>query len=85
MSADIQAVSVSPAEPVQQKFEQLRARLEGAVVGQGALVEQLLVALLSDGHVLLEGPPGLAKTRIISVLSQLLEGKIGRASCRERV
>lgn len=78
MSADIQAVSVSQAQTIQQKFELLRQSLDGAVVGQSTLVEQLLVALLSDGHVLLEGPPGLAKTRIISVLSELLEGSFQR-------
>nr|WP_211252235.1 MoxR family ATPase [Marinobacterium jannaschii] len=57
----------------------LRDALRKTVVGQDELIEQLLIALLTDGHVLLEGPPGLAKTRIIHALSELLEGEYHRA------
>ncbi|RVU29691.1 AAA family ATPase [Neptunomonas marina] len=63
----------------QQRFSALKAQLEASVVGQSALVEDLLIALLTDGHVLLEGPPGLAKTRTIQALSTLLEGVYHRA------
>lgn len=63
---------------VQAKFQQLRKVLDSAVVGQDSLIEQLLVALLCDGHVLLEGPPGLAKTRTIATLGTLLEGSFQR-------
>lgn len=63
----------------QQRFSALKAQLEASVVGQSALVEDLLIALLTDGHVLLEGPPGLAKTRTIQALSKLLEGVYHRA------
>jgi len=78
MSADIQAVSAGQPQAVQQKFQQLREALCAAVVGQDTLIEQLMVALLCDGHVLLEGPPGLAKTRTIATLSELLEGSFQR-------
>lgn len=61
-----------------EKFQQLQHALGNAVIGQQALVEQLLIALLCDGHVLLEGPPGLAKTRTIHKLSELLEGSFQR-------
>ncbi len=54
-------------------FDRLRQYLEGQVLGQPALVERLLVALLADGHLLVEGPPGLAKTRAVKALAHGVE------------
>ena len=48
------------------------------IVGQKHLIESLLIGLLSDGHVLLEGVPGLAKTKAINTLSQLVDAKFSR-------
>lgn len=48
------------------------------IVGQKHLIESLLIGLLSDGHVLLEGVPGLAKTMAIKTLSQLVDSKFSR-------
>src|SRR6266513_1321939 len=48
-------------------------RLEGAVVGQRALLERLVVALMAGGHVLIEGVPGLAKTRAVRALARALD------------
>ena len=48
------------------------------IVGQKHLVESLLIGLLSDGHVLLEGVPGLAKTQAIKTLAGLVDGKFSR-------
>src|SRR4051794_23561073 len=48
-------------------------RLEGAVVGQRPLLERLVVALLAGGHVLIEGVPGLAKTRAVRALALALD------------
>ena len=48
------------------------------IVGQKQLVESLLIALLADGHILLEGMPGLAKTLAISTLSKAVNGKFSR-------
>ena len=48
------------------------------IVGQKHLVDSLLISLLSDGHVLLEGVPGLAKTLAIKTLSQLVDVKFSR-------
>jgi len=56
----------------------LSTALNSLIVGQQALVERLLIALLTGGHVLVEGPPGLAKTRAISALSNLIEGEFQR-------
>lgn len=59
-------------------FSALQHRLEGAVVGQESLVNRLLIALLVDGHLLVEGAPGLAKTRAIKSLADQLEADFRR-------
>lgn len=48
----------------------LREQLSQQIIGQEALIESLLIALLADGHLLLEGAPGLAKTRAVSELAK---------------
>jgi len=59
-------------------FNSLQQHLNQQVIGQSALVEQLLVALLADGHILVEGPPGLAKTRAVKSLADCIEGDFHR-------
>lgn len=59
-------------------FQRLKTYLESQVIGQPDLVKQLLIALLADGHILVEGPPGLAKTRAVKVLSDCIEGSFHR-------
>ncbi|WP_105901725.1 AAA family ATPase [Vibrio gangliei] len=59
-------------------FAQLQQYLNSQVIGQNELVKQLLVALLADGHILVEGPPGLAKTRAVKVLADCIEGDFHR-------
>ena len=54
--------------------------MDQVIVGQKHLVESLLIGLLSDGHVLLEGVPGLAKTLAIKTLASLIDGKFSRVS-----
>ncbi|MDE7472303.1 MAG: AAA family ATPase, partial [Muribaculaceae bacterium] len=49
--------------------------MDQTIVGQKHLVESLLVALLANGHVLLEGVPGLAKTLAIKTLAQLIAAR----------
>ncbi|WP_027849409.1 AAA family ATPase [Marinospirillum minutulum] len=58
---------------VHASFLQLHQQLSRAVIGQQLLVERLLVALLADGHLLVEGAPGLAKTRAIQSLAEQLD------------
>ncbi|WP_420474487.1 AAA family ATPase [Noviherbaspirillum sp. ST9] len=60
------------------RFLELQARLDAEVLGQKHLTARLLMALLADGHLLLEGPPGLAKTRAIKVLAALIDGSFHR-------
>ena len=54
--------------PAQEGLERLIQRLEHLVVGQRPLLERLVIALLAGGHVLIEGVPGLAKTRAVRAL-----------------
>lgn len=60
------------------RFVELRDYLSTQIIGQQHLVERLLVALLADGHLLVEGPPGLAKTRAVKALARALEGDFQR-------
>lgn len=59
-------------------FGRLRDDLSAEIVGQAALIERLLIALLADGHLLVEGAPGLAKTSAIRALSSRLEADFAR-------
>lgn len=52
--------------------------LNNQIVGQPALVERLLIALIADGHLLVEGAPGLAKTKAIKTLADTIEGDFHR-------
>ena len=52
--------------------------IQKVIVGQKSLVERLLIGLLSDGHILLEGVPGLAKTLAITTLSQTIDARFSR-------
>ncbi|MFO0893005.1 MAG: AAA family ATPase [Isosphaeraceae bacterium] len=66
----------SPAEPetaAQQGLQRLIDRMEHLVVGQRVLLERLVIALLAGGHVLIEGVPGLAKTRAVRALARALD------------
>ena len=62
----------------QSRFADLKAYLNRKIIGQEALVDSVLIALLSRGHVLVEGVPGLAKTRAIRVLANAMEGDFQR-------
>ncbi len=53
----------------QSSFKQLRSHLESIIVGQSALLDRLLIGLLTGGHILLEGAPGLAKTTAVNTLA----------------
>lgn len=61
-----------------QAFARLREELSRKIVGQGALIERLLIALLADGHLLVEGAPGLAKTSAVRALAERLDADFAR-------
>ena len=59
-------------------FSTLRTELGQCIIGQEALIDRLLIALLADGHLLVEGAPGLAKTTAIKELAARIEGDFHR-------
>lgn len=61
-----------------ERFNQLKKYLDSQVIGQPEFTKGILIALLADGHLLVEGPPGLAKTRAINALSNGIEGDFHR-------
>ena len=62
----------------QTALQQLKTYVGQHIIGQDTLVERMLIALLADGHILVEGAPGLAKTRAINVLSNGVEADFHR-------
>jgi MoxR-like ATPase len=62
----------------QQDILNLKQALSARIIGQHDLIERLLIAILADGHLLVEGAPGLAKTRAIKVLGEGIEGDFHR-------
>ena len=61
-----------------QNFQRLQSGLNQVILGQEPLIERLLIVLLADGHLLVEGAPGLAKTRAIKALGNKIEGDFQR-------
>jgi MoxR-like ATPase len=71
-------LAISRPSALHASFSRLRDEMASCVVGQPALVERLLIALLADGHLLVEGAPGLAKTTAIKELAARIEGDFHR-------
>ena len=74
----VSPVRFDASAPETRVFADLGSRLMTAVLGQDRAADHLLVALLADGHVLLQGAPGLAKTRLARALADALEGEFRR-------
>jgi MoxR-like ATPase len=70
--------AVLESSSTQQAVLALKERVSAQILGQERLVDRLLIALLADGHLLVEGAPGLAKTRAIKALSEGIEGDFHR-------
>ncbi len=66
------------SNPLQQQFTQLLTELDSHIIGQPHLTQRMVMAMLADGHLLVEGPPGLAKTKAIKTLASLIEGSYQR-------
>ena len=62
----------------QEAIQKLKTHVQNHIIGQETLVDRLLIALLADGHLLVEGAPGLAKTKAIKVLSEGIESDFHR-------
>src|ERR1041385_8680003 len=68
----------TPAVGLTTAFHALRDQLSQCIIGPSGLVDRLLIALLADGHLLVEGAPGLAKTTAIKELAARIEGDFHR-------
>lgn len=77
MTTPLSHTTISSPNPAAQ-FAALRQQVNQQILGQSRLVDRLLIALLADGHLLVEGAPGLAKTTAIKVLATGLEGNFHR-------
>ncbi len=71
-TTDLGADELAAVEKLQKAYHDLRAELGKVIVGQEAVIEELLIALFCRGHALLVGVPGLAKTLLISTLARTL-------------
>src|SRR5882757_4926018 len=68
MSVDVQKIKEQVLKQTEH-LEQVKVEVRKVLIGQDAMVSRLLIALLTGGHVLLEGVPGLAKTTVIKALA----------------
>ena len=79
MSQDVNIKELNERIKKESEFVDLiTLEMQKVIVGQKGLVERLLIGLLSDGHILLEGVPGLAKTLAINTLSQTIDANFSR-------
>ena len=59
-------------------IDKLRDEISSVIFGQSDLINRLLIGILANGHILIEGVPGLAKTLLVKTISQLIEAKFQR-------
>ncbi|CAN5603428.1 MoxR family ATPase [soil metagenome] len=74
----VQTVNNEELRQVKETFDRLRSALSDNIVGQDRVIDQLLTAVLADGHVLLEGVPGTAKTMLVKTTATLVGANFGR-------
>ena len=72
------ALSTEAIDLLHDAWTRLREQIRRVIVGQDDVIEQLLIALFSQGHVLLEGVPGLAKTLMVSTVARSLSMTFSR-------
>src|SRR5215204_2871677 len=65
-------------EKLKSAFQSIRSELSKVIIGQDEVIEQLLIAIFAQGHCLLEGVPGLAKTLMVSTLARSLKLQFSR-------
>jgi MoxR-like ATPase len=65
---------------LQESYRQLLDQIGKVIIGQEEAIDQIMISLLSNGHVLLVGVPGLAKTMLIRTLAQSLDLRFNRAT-----
>jgi len=74
----MEQLNIKQETDLQSRFSTLSQALHARILGQHVLISRLLIALLADGHLLVEGAPGLAKTRAVKELAALIEGDFHR-------
>ncbi len=77
MNSDIKKLN-QKAEQYSKEISKALAEVKKVIVGQEDILERLMIALIADGHVLLEGVPGLAKTLMIKTISDTISGSFNR-------
>ncbi|MEM4260146.1 MAG: MoxR family ATPase [Candidatus Woesearchaeota archaeon] len=77
MNKEIQELNIK-AEKYAEKLKHLNSEINKVIVGQNEIVKKLIIALISNGHVLIEGVPGLAKTLMVKTLSECLDSSFIR-------
>lgn len=78
MSSSESRSDLTAVEDLNAAYQKIRAEIGKVIIGQDTVIEQLLISLLSSGHCLLVGVPGLAKTLLISTLARVLKLKFNR-------
>lgn len=78
MTEEVQTKDFEDVQYIKEKFESVKKEIEKVIVGQDEMIEAIIIALFSDGHILLEGYPGLGKTITIKTLSRVIDAKFQR-------
>jgi len=78
MSSSESRSDLTAVEDLNAAYQKIRAEIGKVIIGQDTVIEQLLISLLSSGHCLLVGVPGLAKTLLISTIARVLNLKFNR-------
>ena len=78
MTEEVQTKDFEDVQYIKEKFESVKKEIEKVIVGQDEMIEAIIITLFSDGHILLEGYPGLGKTITIKTLSRAIDAKFQR-------
>jgi MoxR-like ATPase len=78
VTEEVQTKDFEDVQYIKEKFESVKKEIEKVIVGQDEMIEAIIIALFSDGHILLEGYPGLGKTITIKTLSRAIDAKFQR-------
>jgi MoxR-like ATPase len=78
LKAEAQTDDVKLVDELKEKISSIKSEIAKVIVGQDVIIDQLLISLLSRGHCLLIGVPGLAKTLLIKTLAEILDLKFSR-------
>ena len=78
MIEDTQTENFEDVQYIKEKFSCIKKEIEKLIVGQDEMIEAIIIALFSDGHILLEGYPGLGKTITVKTLSRAIDARFQR-------